>query len=85
MQPFKKQSVLKLSAGSCSGLFLAQLFAQDPKLLLLDEPTNHWTWCTRNRSSHSSATGSPNRPLRPIRGARSLPGQGLRHPCAAAA
>ncbi len=41
LKSLRKQSVLTLSGGELQRTFLAQVFAQSPRLLLLDEPTNH--------------------------------------------
>ncbi|MCE5187968.1 MAG: ABC transporter ATP-binding protein [Eubacteriales bacterium] len=38
---FAEQNVLTLSGGELQRTFLAQIFAQNPRVLLLDEPTNH--------------------------------------------
>ena len=41
MAEYANKSVLALSGGELQRVFLAQVFAQDPKLLILDEPANH--------------------------------------------
>ena len=41
LEELRDQSVLTLSGGELQRTFLAQVFAQNPRLLLLDEPTNH--------------------------------------------
>ena len=41
LEEMRDQSVLTLSGGELQRTFLAQVFAQSPRLLLLDEPTNH--------------------------------------------
>lgn len=41
LDELKDRSVLTLSGGELQRTFLAQLFAQDPKVIVLDEPTNN--------------------------------------------
>lgn len=41
MDKLRHASVLNLSGGELQRAFLAQVFAQDPKILILDEPANH--------------------------------------------
>ena len=41
MEALRQQSILSLSGGELQRAFLAQTFAQNPRILLLDEPANH--------------------------------------------
>ena len=41
MTDLRRASMLELSGGEQQRAFLAQVFAQDPRILLLDEPANH--------------------------------------------
>lgn len=41
MAALRGKSVLTLSGGELQRTFLAQVFAQNPRVLLLDEPANH--------------------------------------------
>ena len=41
LTPLRKHSVASLSGGEMQRVFLAQVFAQEPRLMILDEPANH--------------------------------------------
>lgn len=41
LQDLRRASMLTLSGGETQRAFLAQVFAQDPRVLILDEPANH--------------------------------------------
>ena len=41
LEQFRHSNVLTLSGGELQRTFLAQVFAQDPRILILDEPANH--------------------------------------------
>ena len=41
LKELRRASMLSLSGGETQRVFLAQVFAQDPRVLILDEPANH--------------------------------------------
>jgi iron complex transport system ATP-binding protein len=41
LTPLRRASTLTLSGGELQRVFLAQVFAQEPRILVLDEPANH--------------------------------------------
>ena len=41
LQSLRRANTLTLSGGELQRVFLAQVFAQDPRILVLDEPANH--------------------------------------------
>ncbi|MEZ4628234.1 MAG: ATP-binding cassette domain-containing protein [Eubacteriales bacterium] len=85
MARFADHNVLTLSGGELQRTFLAQLFAQDPKVLLLDELTNHLDLVYQKQVFGLIAESDQNtRPRGDFCRARSQPCARLRHESVAA-